>query len=73
MLQALPIALQALNLFSEAGREGYVTLTRSAHAAVVRVRVRSMHPIADRNRPKKGLGVLILLVWAVFTAIAWFG
>jgi len=32
-----------------------------------------MHPIADRNRPKKGLGVLILLVWAVFTAIAWFG
>jgi len=32
LLQALPIALQALNLFSEAEREGYGTVTRSAHA-----------------------------------------
>jgi len=29
LLQALPIALEALNLFSEAQREGYGTLTRS--------------------------------------------
>jgi len=29
LLQALPIALEALNLFSEAQREGYVTVTRS--------------------------------------------
>jgi len=43
LLQAVPVALQALNLYSEAQREGYVTLTRSAHAAVVRVRVRSIH------------------------------
>jgi hypothetical protein len=49
LLQALPIALQALNLYSEAEREGYVTLTGSAHDAVVRVRVRSIHPIADRD------------------------
>jgi len=48
LLQALPIALEALNLFSEAQREGYDTLTRSAHAAVAMVRVRSIHPIADK-------------------------
>ena len=35
LLQVLPIALQALDLFSEAQREGYVTVTRAAHAAVV--------------------------------------
>jgi hypothetical protein len=44
LLPALPVALEALNLYSEAAREGYVTLTRSAHATVVvRVRVRSIH------------------------------
>jgi len=32
LLQALPTALAVLNLYSEAGREGYDTLTRSAHA-----------------------------------------
>jgi hypothetical protein len=32
LLQALPSALQALNVYSEAEREGYVTLTRSAYA-----------------------------------------
>jgi hypothetical protein len=35
LLQALPVALEALNVYSEAEREGYVTLTRSAHATVV--------------------------------------
>src|SRR5215204_3857102 len=53
LLQALPIALQALNLFSEAEREGYVTLTRSAHATVVRVQIGSIHPIADKERSRK--------------------
>src|SRR5215203_6556109 len=53
MLQALPIALQAINLFSEAQREGYDTLTRSAHAAVVRVQVRPIHPIADKANSRK--------------------
>ena len=38
LLQALPIALEVLDLFSEAQREGYGTVTRSAHAAAVRVR-----------------------------------
>jgi len=37
LLQALPIALEALDLYSEAEREGCVMLTRSAHATVVRV------------------------------------
>jgi len=37
LLQALPIALEALNVYSEAEREGCVMLTRSAHATVVRV------------------------------------
>jgi hypothetical protein len=32
LLQGLPIALEALNVYSEAQREGYATLTRSAHA-----------------------------------------
>jgi len=53
LLQALPTALAALNLYSEAEREGYVTLTRSAHAAVVRVRghpVASIHRTADKAR-----------------------
>jgi len=36
LLQALPIALEAPNLYSEAQREGYDTLTPSAHATVVR-------------------------------------
>ena len=53
LLQALPIALEALNLFSEAQREGYVTLTRSAHATVVRVQVRSIRPIADKVPSRK--------------------
>ncbi len=44
LLQALPIALEALNAYSEAEREGYDTVTRSAHAAVVRVRGR---PVAS--------------------------
>jgi hypothetical protein len=44
LLQALPIALEALNVYSEAEREGYVTVTRSAHATVVRVRGR---PVAS--------------------------
>ena len=48
LLQALPVCLQALNVYSEAQREGYVTLTRSAHATVARVRVRSIHQIADK-------------------------
>ncbi len=61
LLQALPVALEALNVYSEAEREGYVTVTHSAHATVVRVRVRSIHLIADRNcliipdKPKLGL------------------
>ena len=53
LLQALPVALEALNVYSEAEREGYVTLTRSAHATVVRVRVRSIHQIADKTCSRK--------------------
>ena len=53
LLQALPIALQALNVNSEVEREGYVTLTRSAHATVARVRARSIHRIADKARSRK--------------------
>jgi hypothetical protein len=52
LLQALPSALEALNLYSEAEREGYDTLTPSAHATVVRVRgrpVASIHLIADKG------------------------
>ena len=32
LLQALPVALATLNVYSEAQRKGYVTLTGSAHA-----------------------------------------
>jgi hypothetical protein len=32
LLQALPIAIEVLNLYSEAEREGYLTRTLSAHA-----------------------------------------
>jgi len=61
LLQALPVALQALNLYSEAQHEGYVMLTRSAHAAVVRVRghpVGSIHLIADKAGSRKRLYTL---------------
>ncbi len=58
LLQTLPVALQALNLYSEAEREGYVMLTRSAHASVARVRgspVVSIHLIADKAGSRKRL------------------
>ncbi len=61
LLQALPSALQALNLYSEAEREGYDTLTRSAHATVVRVRgrpVASIHRVADTTLSRKPLFTL---------------
>jgi hypothetical protein len=61
LLQGIPIALQALNVYSEAQREGYVTLTRSAHAAVVRVRVSpvaSIHRIIDTTLSRKPLFTL---------------
>jgi hypothetical protein len=61
LLQALPVALEALNLYSEAQHEGYVTPTRSAHAAVVRVRsgpVASIHLIADKAGSRKRLYTL---------------
>ncbi len=51
LLQALPVALEALNAYSEAVREVYVRDTRSAHAAVVRVRgcpVASIQWVADK-------------------------
>ncbi len=50
LLQALPVALQALNVYSEAQREGYVTVTRSAHATVIRVRVRSIRNPRSASR-----------------------
>jgi hypothetical protein len=49
LLQALPVALHALNVYCEAQRKGYVTLTCSAHATVVRVRGRpvSIAPVLN--------------------------
>jgi len=42
------LPIEALNLYSEAEREGYITVTRQRTHPVVRVRVRSIHPIADK-------------------------
>ena len=53
LLRALPNALQALNVYSEAQREGYDTVTRSAPAAVARVRARSIHQVAAKARSRK--------------------
>ncbi len=53
LLQALPVALHALNVYCEAQRKGYVTLTCSAHATVARVRARSIHQIADKVVSRK--------------------
>ncbi len=66
LLQALPTALAALNLYSEAGREGYVTLTRSAYAPSSKVEVRSIHQIADKasvlrnSRRASGSGIMLI-------------
>ncbi len=49
LLQALPMAIEVLNLYSEAEREGYDTVTRSAHATVARVQVRTRHQIAGKE------------------------
>jgi hypothetical protein len=46
--QPLPLLVSHRPVSSEAEREGYVTLTDSAHDAVERVQVRSIHRIADK-------------------------
>ncbi len=53
LLQALPVGLATLNVYSEAQRKGYVTLTRLAHATVVRVRGRpvSIAPVLNFSDP----------------------
>jgi hypothetical protein len=61
LLQALPVALEVLNVYSEAQREGYDTVTRSAPATVARVRARSIHQVAAKRLSEKSLGGL----WSV--------
>ena len=53
LLQALPIALEVLNVYSEAQREGYLTPHFRRTHPVVKVRARSIHRIADKEGSRK--------------------